>query len=128
MMRLLIGVAAGYVLGTKAGRARYEQISRAAKAVATSPATKKVLDASRQKLADSLSTQPKLEPMKPLNEETTILVPHDQLKKNRSVRRFGRRQLAHAAVGDTAPAPRGRRTVSCTPRGPQQVKRAEAWI
>ena len=31
MMRLLIGVAAGYVLGTKAGRARYEQISRAAK-------------------------------------------------------------------------------------------------
>ena len=83
MMRLLIGVAAGYVLGTKAGRARYELISRAAKAVATSPATKKVLDASRQKLADSLSTQPKLEPMKPINEETTILVPHDQLKKNR---------------------------------------------
>ena len=57
--------------------------ARAAKAVATSPATKKVLDASRQKLADSLSTQPKLEPMKPINEETTILVPHDQLKKNR---------------------------------------------
>ncbi|MBC2638666.1 MULTISPECIES: hypothetical protein [unclassified Rhodococcus (in: high G+C Gram-positive bacteria)] len=81
MMRLLIGIAAGYVLGTRAGRARYEQISRATKAVATSPATKKVLQVSRQKLSDSLSTQPRLEPMKPLDEETTILVPQDQLKK-----------------------------------------------
>lgn len=80
-MRLLIGIAAGYVLGTRAGRARYEQISRATKAVATSPATKKVLQMSRQKLSDSLNTQPKLEPMKPLDEETTILVPQDQLKK-----------------------------------------------
>ncbi|MDH6290010.1 hypothetical protein ACNJ7E_41225 [Rhodococcus sp. NM-2] len=81
MMRLLIGIAAGYVLGTRAGRVRYEQISRATKAVATSPATKKVLQMSRQKLSDSLNTQPKLEPMKPLDEETTILVPQDQLKK-----------------------------------------------
>ncbi|AHK32517.1 hypothetical protein OPAG_05797 [Rhodococcus opacus PD630] len=81
MMRLLIGIAAGYVLGTRAGRARYEQISRATKAVATSPATRKVLQMSRQKLSDSLNTQPKLEPMKPLDEETTILVPQDQLKK-----------------------------------------------
>ncbi|MDF3306857.1 hypothetical protein [Rhodococcus sp. T2V] len=81
MMRLLIGIAAGYVLGTRAGRARYEQISRATKAVATSPATKKVLQMSRQKLSDSLNTQPKLEPLKPLDEDTTILVPQDQLKK-----------------------------------------------
>ena len=81
MRRLLIGIAAGYVLGTRAGRVRYEQISRATKAVATSPATKKVLQMSRQKLSDSLNTQPKLEPMRPLDEETTILVPQDQLKK-----------------------------------------------
>ncbi|MCQ4118878.1 hypothetical protein [Rhodococcus tibetensis] len=80
MMRLLIGIAAGYVLGTRAGRARYEQISRATRAVATSPATKKVLQVSRQKLSDSLNTQPKLEPMKPIDEDTTVFVPHDQLK------------------------------------------------
>ncbi|NLU85039.1 hypothetical protein [Rhodococcus sp. HNM0569] len=80
MMRLLIGVAAGYVLGTRAGRARYEQISRAGKAIATSPATRKMLQVSRQKLSDSLDTRPKLEPMKPVDEQT-ILVPHDQLKK-----------------------------------------------
>ncbi|RVW04877.1 hypothetical protein [Rhodococcus spongiicola] len=82
MLQLLVGVAAGYVLGTRAGRARYEQISKAAKAVATSPATKKVVEVGRQKLSDSLNTQPRLEPMKPIDETTTVLVPHDRLRRN----------------------------------------------
>ncbi|MEV1134975.1 hypothetical protein ACIBED_05105 [Rhodococcus coprophilus] len=81
MMGLLVGVAAGYVLGTKAGRARYEQISKTARAVAGSPVTKKVIEVGRQRLADSLSPQPKLEPMKPIDEHTTIMIPRDQLKK-----------------------------------------------
>ncbi|MGB3772887.1 MAG: hypothetical protein WBF79_06270 [Rhodococcus sp. (in: high G+C Gram-positive bacteria)] len=78
MMRMIVGVAAGYVLGTKAGRARYEQISRATKAVASSPATKKVVAAGRQKLSDSLNTQPKLEPMKQVD-DTQLYIPHDKL-------------------------------------------------
>jgi hypothetical protein len=78
MIGLLAGVAAGYVLGTKAGRARYEQISRATKAVASSPATKKIVSAGRQKLSDSLSTQPKLEPMKQVD-DTQLYIPHDKL-------------------------------------------------
>ncbi|TSE00080.1 hypothetical protein FOS14_09705 [Skermania sp. ID1734] len=81
MMKLLIGVAAGYVLGARAGRARYEQISKTARAVSTSPVTRKLVNAGRQKLSDSLSTQPKLEPLRPLHEETTILVPHEHLRK-----------------------------------------------
>ncbi|MFC9788622.1 hypothetical protein [Rhodococcus sp. NPDC127528] len=79
MMRLLIGVAAGYVLGTKAGRARYEQISRTAKAVASSPATKKVIEVGRQKLSDSLNTQPRLEPLEAIDKDTTIYVPRERL-------------------------------------------------
>lgn len=78
---LLVGVAAGYVLGTRAGRARYEQISKTAKAVAASPVTHKAIEVGRQKLSDALSPQPKLEPMKPIDETTTIMVPRDQLKK-----------------------------------------------
>jgi hypothetical protein len=35
-MKLLVGVAIGYVLGTKAGRERYESIVRAARRVAGS--------------------------------------------------------------------------------------------
>lgn len=81
LMGLLVGVAAGYVLGTRAGRARYEQLSKTAKAVAASPVTKKAIEVGRQKLADSLSPQPKLEPMKPIDETTTIMIPRDQLKK-----------------------------------------------
>ncbi|MEV6069001.1 hypothetical protein AB0L82_20835 [Nocardia sp. NPDC052001] len=81
MLRLIIGVAAGYVLGAKAGRARYEQISKTTRAISESPVTRKLVQASRQRLSDKLSTQPKLEPMEPLDERTTILVPHDQLRR-----------------------------------------------
>ncbi|MEU1984022.1 hypothetical protein [Nocardia sp. NPDC019395] len=81
MLRLIIGVAAGYVLGSKAGRARYEQISASARAVAGSPVTRKLVMVGRQKLSDRLSTQQKLEPMEPLDERTTVMVPHDQLRQ-----------------------------------------------
>ncbi|MBF6357019.1 hypothetical protein IU449_21145 [Nocardia higoensis] len=81
MLRVLIGIAAGYVLGTKAGRARYEQISSATRAVAGSPVTRKLVLVGRQRLADKLSTRPPLEPMKPIDERTTILVPQDQLRR-----------------------------------------------
>ncbi|MBF6331712.1 hypothetical protein [Nocardia transvalensis] len=81
MLRLIIGVAAGYVLGAKAGRARYEQISKTTRAITASPVTRKLVLVGRQKLSDRLSTQPKLEPMEPLDERTTILVPQDQLRR-----------------------------------------------
>ncbi|MFI1916380.1 hypothetical protein [Nocardia sp. NPDC020380] len=81
MLRLIIGVAAGYVLGAKAGRVRYEQISKTTRAITESPVTRKMVSVGRQKLADKLSTQPKLEPMVPLDERTTILVPQDQLRR-----------------------------------------------
>ncbi|WP_405484300.1 hypothetical protein [Nocardia sp. NBC_00511] len=81
MLRLIIGVAAGYVLGAKAGRVRYEQISKTTRAISESPVTKKMVSMGRQKLADKLSTQPKLEPMVPIDERTTILIPQDQLRR-----------------------------------------------
>lgn len=81
MLRLIIGIAAGYVLGSKAGRARYEQISAATRAVTASPVTRKLVLIGRQKLSDKLSTQPKLEPMPPIDERTTLLIPQDQLRR-----------------------------------------------
>ena len=80
MLRLLIGVGVGYVLGAKAGRARYEQIVSTSRSFLNSPVTKKAVGAGRQKLSDTLSTKPKLEPMEPIDERTTVLVPQDQLK------------------------------------------------
>lgn len=85
MLRLLIGIAAGYLLGTRAGRARYEQIIKTTRAVAGSPATRKAIEISRRKLSDTIDPRPKLEPLKPVHEEivddTTIYVPRDQLRK-----------------------------------------------
>lgn len=82
MIRLVLAAGAAYVLGAKAGRGRYEQIRKTASAVADSPATKKVIEVSRQKLSDSLNTQPKLEPMKQVDEDTQLYIPQDQLRRS----------------------------------------------
>lgn len=51
-------LAAGYVLGTKAGRERYQQIVGTYRAVASNPATKSVIDAGRRKIAERVSPDP----------------------------------------------------------------------
>lgn len=81
MFRLLLGLSIGYVLGAKAGRARYEQIARVGRAVRDSAATQALIDAGRNKIASSISTQPQLEPLHTIDEETTILVPHSHLAR-----------------------------------------------
>ncbi|AEF39669.1 hypothetical protein [Hoyosella subflava] len=77
MIGLLVGVAAGYVLGTRAGRERFEQISRTARTVATSPATKKAIEVGRQKLSDALSTTPKLERIADIDDSTSVYAPQE---------------------------------------------------
>jgi hypothetical protein len=49
---LLIGFAAGYVLGSKAGRERYEQIRKVARTIAENPPIRQVLDEAKN-LADA---------------------------------------------------------------------------
>lgn len=81
MIRMVLAAGAAYVLGAKAGRGRYEQLRKTAAVVAGSPATKKVIEVSRQKLSDSLNTQPRLEPMKPVDDEDQLYIPQEQLRK-----------------------------------------------
>jgi hypothetical protein len=51
----LAGFATGYVLGSRAGRARYEQIRRSAKAVAASPAVQRIATSVQHQAGDALS-------------------------------------------------------------------------
>ena len=51
-------LAAGYVLGTKAGRERYEQLVGTYRAVTGHPATKSMIDAGRRKIAERVSPDP----------------------------------------------------------------------
>lgn len=75
MIRFAAALAVGYVLGSKAGRRRYEQIAGTYKAVTESPRTKAVLDAGRRKLADRVSPDPTMVKLTSIDAKTTVLEP-----------------------------------------------------
>lgn len=66
MIQLVIGAAAGYVFGTKAGRRRYEQIRRGYEAAVNSPATRRAVQAGRKALADRLDPDPRMRELRDL--------------------------------------------------------------
>jgi aspartate aminotransferase-like enzyme len=67
----------GYVLGSKAGRKRYEQIVGTYKALTGNPATKTVIDAGRRKIADRVSPDPdpKMVTLTEIDTTTTVVEP-----------------------------------------------------
>jgi hypothetical protein len=67
----------GYVLGSKAGRKRYEQIVGTYKALTGNPATKTVIDAGRRKIADRVSPDPdpKMVTLTEIDATTTVVEP-----------------------------------------------------
>jgi hypothetical protein len=75
VIRYLVVLAVGYVLGTRAGRRRYEQIAGTYKAVTRSPAAKAVIDAGRRKIADRVSPDPAMVALTPIDAETDVLEP-----------------------------------------------------
>ena len=75
MIRYVAVLAVGYVLGTKAGRRRYEQIAGTYRAVTESPAAKAVIDAGRRKIADRVSPDPQLVTLTEIDHETTVVGP-----------------------------------------------------
>ena len=83
MIRYLVVMAVGYILGAKAGRRRYEQIAGTARAVTASPAAKAVIDAGRRKIADRVSPDPALVTLTPIDSETEVLEPETAAKKER---------------------------------------------
>jgi hypothetical protein len=52
----LVGFAAGYVLGSRAGRARYEQIRQAARSFLDSPAVASTTASLQQQAGEALTT------------------------------------------------------------------------
>jgi hypothetical protein len=75
VIRYVVVLAVGYVLGTKAGRRRYEQIAGTYKAVTGSPAAKAVIDAGRRKIADRVSPDPAMVTLREIDSDTTVLEP-----------------------------------------------------
>ena len=64
MIQFVVGAAAGYVFGTKAGRKRYHQIVNATQAVANSPVTKQVTNSARKAIANKIDPEPRMREVK----------------------------------------------------------------
>jgi hypothetical protein len=75
VIRYAVVLGVGYVLGTKAGRRRYEQIVGTYKAVTGNPATKAVIDAGRRKIAGKVSPDPEMVTLTEIDSQTTVLHP-----------------------------------------------------
>jgi hypothetical protein len=75
VFRYVAVLAVGYVLGTKAGRRRYEQIAGTYRAVTESPAAKAVITAGRRKIADRVSPDPEMVTLTPIDTDTDVLQP-----------------------------------------------------
>ena len=54
MIQFVVGAAAGYVLGTKAGRRRFEQIKKGYNVAVHSKASQAALQATRKAIANKL--------------------------------------------------------------------------
>lgn len=70
MMQFVVGAAAGYVFGTKAGRKRYHQIMDGYSKLVSSPVTKTVVNGARKAVANRLDPEPRLKEVKDLSGET----------------------------------------------------------
>jgi hypothetical protein len=83
MIRFVAVLGVGYVLGTKAGRHRYEQIVGTYRAVTGSPAAKTVIDAGRRKIADRVSPDPGMVELTEIDSEITVVQPQQPQKRQR---------------------------------------------
>jgi hypothetical protein len=75
VIRYAVILALGYVLGTRAGRRRYEQIVGTYKALTGSPAAKTMIDAGRRKIADRVSPDPAMVTLTEIDNRTMVLQP-----------------------------------------------------
>lgn len=66
MIQFVVGAAAGYVFGTKAGRKRYHQIVDTTQKVVNSPVTQQVVRSTRKAIANQLDPEPRMREVKDL--------------------------------------------------------------
>jgi hypothetical protein len=75
LIRYVVALGLGYVLGTKAGRRRYEQIVGTYRALTSSPAAKSVIDGGRRKIANRVSPDARMVTLTEIDDATTVVEP-----------------------------------------------------
>jgi hypothetical protein len=73
LIRYVIVLAVGYVLGTKAGRRRYDQIVGTYRALTSSPAAKSMIEAGRRKVANRVSPDARMVTLTEIDDATAVV-------------------------------------------------------
>ncbi len=75
LIRYLVVLGLGYVLGAKAGRRRYEQIVDTYRALTSSPAARSMIEAGRRKVADRVLPDARMVTLTEIDIQTTVVEP-----------------------------------------------------
>lgn len=73
MIRYAVVLGLGYVLGTKAGRRRYEQITGTYRALTGSPVVRSMIEGGRRKVADRISPDAGFVTLTEIDAETAVV-------------------------------------------------------
>lgn len=73
LIRYVVVLGLGYVLGSKAGRRRYEQIVGTYRALTSSPVAKSVVEGGRRKIANRISPDAGFVTVADIDDQTAIM-------------------------------------------------------
>ncbi|MEB3983477.1 hypothetical protein OQ968_19680 [Mycobacterium sp. 663a-19] len=73
MIRYVVVLALGYVLGSKAGRRRYEQLAGTYRALTSSPVAKSMIEGGRRKIANRISPDAGFVTLTEIDEQTAVV-------------------------------------------------------
>ena len=76
MIRYAVALGLGYVLGTKAGRRRYDQIVGTYRSLTSSPAAKSMIEGGRRKIANRVSPDGRLVTLTEIDDNTSVIEHH----------------------------------------------------
>jgi hypothetical protein len=94
LIRYVVVLGLGYVLGAKAGRRRYEQIVGTYRALTSSPAAKAMIEGGRRKIANRVSPDTQMVTLTEIDDTTSIVEPQDRAvgPDDEVLRQSGRRR------------------------------------
>src|SRR6201992_1722322 len=90
LIRYVVVLGLGYVLGTRAGRRRYEQITGTYRALTSSPVAKSVIEGGRRKIANRISPDAGFVTLTEIDDQTSVVERpvEDNLEPSNNFRRY----------------------------------------
>src|SRR6201992_4426134 len=90
VLRIAALLGLGYVLGSKAGRRRYEQIAGTYRALSSSPVAKSVIEGGRRKIANRISPDAGFVTLTEIDDQTSVVERpvEDNLEPSNNFRRY----------------------------------------